>query len=300
MASRRSRKNEGMTIEQLCDGLYFAEGPRWHSGKLWFSDFYDHAVKTVDADGNVRSMLTVDEQPSGLGWLPDGRLLVVSMRDRRVLRLEDDQLVEHADLSEVAEFYCNDMVVDSAGRAYVGNFGFDLHAAAKSSDFIGALKAYQGATLARIDPDGSVHVAASALRFPNGTVVTPDGGTLIIAETLGARLSAFDVLADGSLTKQREWAALPGVSPDGICLDADGAVWVADARAPRCIRVREGGEILAEVATEQHVYACMLGGSDGKTLFMMAADDSSPDVVGASRTGRILTTRVAVGHAGLP
>ncbi len=289
-----------MDVQQLCDGLYFAEGPRWHGGKLWFSDFYDQAVKTVDADGQVRTMLTVAEHPSGLGWLPDGRLLVVSMRDRRVLRLEDDELVEHADLSGIAEFYCNDMVVDASGRAYVGNFGFDLHAAARSDDFIGALKAYKGATLARVDPDGSVHVAATALRFPNGTVITPDGKTLIIAETLAARLTAFDVHSDGSLHNQREWAPLPGVSPDGICLDADGAVWVADARAPHCIRVSEGGEVLAEVATDQHVYACMLGGDDGKTLFMLVADDSMPDVVSAKRTGRILTTRVSVGHAGLP
>jgi sugar lactone lactonase YvrE len=245
-------------------------------------------------------MLTVTEQPSGLGWLPDGRLLVVSMRDRRVLRLEDDELVEHADLSEIAEFYCNDMVVDAVGRAYVGNFGFDLHAASKSDDFIGALKAYQGATLARVDPDGSTHIAATGLRFPNGTVITPDGSTLIIAETLGSQLSAFDVNSDGSLHNQRVWAPLPGVSPDGICLDAEGAVWVADARAPHCIRVGEGGAILTEVGTDQNVYACMLGGDDGKTLFMLTADDSQPDVASARRTGRILTTRVSVGHAGLP
>ncbi len=289
-----------MTVEELCDGLHFAEGPRWHAGKLWFSDFYDQAVKTVDTDGNVRTMLTVAEHPSGLGWLPDGRLLVVSMRDRRVLRLEDDELVEHANLSEIAEFYCNDMVVDALGRAYVGNFGFDLHAASRSGDFIGALKAYKGATLARVDPDGSTHTAATGLRFPNGTVITPDGNTLIIAETLGSQLSAFDVRSDGSLHNQRVWAPLPGISPDGICLDAQGAVWVADARAPHCIRVGEGGAILGEVTTEQNVYACMLGGDDGNTLFMLTADDSQPDIASAQRSGRILTTRVAVGHAGLP
>ncbi len=289
-----------MNVEQLCDGLHFAEGPRWHGGKLWFSDFYDHAVKTVDADGNVATMLEIDGQPSGLGWLPDGNLLLVSMLDRQVLRLDDGELVIHADLSAVAEFHCNDMVVDAVGRAYVGNFGFDLHAASQSGDFGGALKAYTGATLARVDIDGSVHVAATALRFPNGTVITPDGSTLIIGETLGARLTAFDVKADGSLHNQREWASLPGISPDGICLDAEGAVWVADARSPRCIRVAEGGEILAEIATQQHSYACMLGGDDGRTLFMLVADDSNPSVASASRTGKILTTRVSVGHAGLP
>ncbi|CAN5572219.1 SMP-30/gluconolactonase/LRE family protein [soil metagenome] len=287
-----------MSVDLLCEGLYFGEGPRWHAGKLWFSDFYDHAVKTVDADGNVESKLTVLGQPSGLGWLPDGRLLVVSMLERQILRLDDDELVVHADLSEIAEFHCNDMVVDSMGRAYVGNFGFDLDAAATSGDFVAALKAYEGATLARVDPDGTVHVAATALRFPNGTVITPDGRTLIIAETLGARLTAFDINADGSLVNQRLWAELPGIAPDGICLDADGAIWVADARSPRCIRVGSGGEQLAEVATEQKCYACMLGGDDGKTLFMITAEDSAS--AGASRHGKILTTKVAVGHAGLP
>lgn len=289
-----------MNTEQLCDGLCFAEGPRWHDGKLWFSDFYDHAVKTVDAQGNVATMLDVPGQPSGLGWLPDGNLIVVSMLDRQVLRLDDYELVVHADLSEIAEFHCNDMTVDAAGRAYVGNFGFDLHAAERSADFVGALNAYKGATLARVDPDGSVHVAATALRFPNGTVITPDGRTLIIAETLASQLSAFDVHPDGTLHNQRVWAPLPGVAPDGICLDAEGAVWVADAISPRCIRVAAGGEVLSEVATEQKSYACMLGGDDGRTLFILTADDSHPDTAGAARTGRILTTHVAVGHAGLP
>ncbi len=289
-----------MNVEQLCDGLYFAEGPRWHDGKLWFSDFYDHAVKTVDTDGNVATMLELPGQPSGLGWLPDGNLLVVSMLDRQLLRLDDDQLVVHADLSALAEFHCNDMVVDSLGRAYVGNFGFDLDTESRSENFVAALKAYKGATLARVDPDGSIHVAATALLFPNGTVLTPDGRTLIIAESLGSRLAAFDVYADGSLHNQRVWAELPGVAPDGICLDAEGAVWVADALGPRCIRVGQGGDVLAEIATEQNCYACMLGGDNGRTLFMLTARDSHQANASASRTGKILTTQVSVGHAGLP
>ena len=293
-------RNDKPEVELLCDGLYFAEGPRWHDGKLWFSDFYDHAVKTVDSSGKVATMLEIDGQPSGLGWMPDGHLLVVSMLDRQVLRLDDEHLVVHADLSSIAEFHCNDMVVDAVGRAYVGNFGFDLHAASESADFAGALKAYQGATLARVDPDGNTHVAATALRFPNGTVITSDGRTMIIGETLGGQLTAFDVADDGALLNRRVWASLPKTSPDGICLDAQGAVWVADARSPRCIRVAEGGEILEEIATDQHVYACMLGGDDGRTLFMLAADNSSPTVASATRTGRILTTKVTVGHAGLP
>ncbi|MBI4883734.1 MAG: SMP-30/gluconolactonase/LRE family protein [Actinobacteria bacterium] len=289
-----------MNLDTVAEGLHYGEGPRWHHGKLWFSDFYDHAVKTVDADGNVDTKLIVPEQPSGLGWLPDGRLLVVSMLDLRILRLEDDELVVHAELSTIAEFHCNDMVVDAFGRAYVGNFGFDLAAAEHSGAFGEALKAYKGATLARVDPDGSVHVEATGLRFPNGTVITPDGKTLIIAETLGARLSAFDVNADGSLTKQRVWAEVPGVAPDGICLDAEGAVWVADAVSPRCIRVRAGGEVLEELETEQNCYACMLGGDDGRTLFMLTAAGSHPDIAAAAKTGKIVSTQVAVGHAGLP
>ena len=298
----QTRKNESrMNAELLCDGLHFGEGPRWHEGKLWFSDFYDHAVKTVDAKGNVATMLAVAGQPSGLGWLPDGNMLVVSMLDRQVLRLDDDQLVVHADLSAVAEFHCNDMVVDAVGRAYVGNFGFDLHGAERSDNFAAQLKAYAGATLARVDLDGSVHVAATALQFPNGAVISPDGRTLIVAETLASQLTAFDVADDGTLRNQRPWAKLArGVAPDGICLDADGAIWVADAIAPRCLRVGQGGEVLAEVATEQNCYACMLGGEDGRTLFMLTASDSHPDIASVNRTGKILTTTVPVGHAGRP
>ena len=153
-----------MSVDILADDLHFGEGPRWHQGKLWFSDFYDYAVKTVDLEGTVATKLTVDGQPSGLGWMPDGRMLVVSMTDRMLLRLEHDALVVHADLSEIATFHCNDMVVDTAGRAYVGNFGFDLDAAVTSGDFAGALAAYEGAAIARVDPDGSIHTAAAGLR----------------------------------------------------------------------------------------------------------------------------------------
>ena len=289
-----------MGVHTLVDGLYFGEGPRWHQGKLWFSDFYDHAVKTVTVDGTVETKLTVAGEPSGLGWMPDGRMLVVSRIDRLLLRLEHDSLVVHADLSDVATFHCNDMVVDAKGRAYVGNFGFDIDAAINSGDFAGALAAYEGATIARVDPDGSVHVAATAMRFPNGTVITPDGATMVVGETLGRRLTAFDVAADGSLSNQRVWAELGNVVPDGICLDADGAIWVADAGGRRCVRVREGGEVLQEVPTGSNCYACMLGGSDGRTLFMMTAEFSDAARASAQRTGAILTTQVAVGHAGMP
>ena len=288
-------------VAVLLDGLYFAEGPRWHDDRLWFSDFYDHAVRAVDLDGNVATMVTVEgDQPSGLGWLPDGRLLVVSMQRRTLLRLDDDTLVDHADLSGVATFHCNDMVVDSSGRAYVGNFGFDLDAAADSGDFRGALAAYEGAAIARVDPDGTVSAATPNLRFPNGTVITPDGSTMIVAETLGRRLTAFDISTDGALTNQRVWAELGSMVPDGIALDAQGGVWLADAGGPRCVHVREGGEVLQVIDTDQPCYACMLGGPDGRHLFMLTAESSRPAIASASRTGRILMTTVDVPHAGLP
>jgi sugar lactone lactonase YvrE len=289
-----------MGVEVLAGGLHFAEGPRWHQGKLWFSDFYDHAVKTVDLEGVVETKVVLDDQPSGLGWMPDGRLLIVSMHQRSVLRLEYDTLVVHGELGHIATFHCNDMVVDAFGRAYVGNFGFDLDAAVTGGNFAAELAAYKGASIARIDPNGMIHTVATNLRFPNGMVVTPDGGTMIVAETLGRRLTAFDIGIDGSLTNQRSWAEFPSAAPDGICLDQDGAVWVADASGPRCIRVLEGGEVTDVVETSQPCYACMLGGPDGRTLFMLTCESSLPDIASSRRTGRIETTTVAVGHAGLP
>jgi len=288
-------------IEVLLEGLHFGEGPRWRDGRLWFSDFYDRAVRTVALDGATTTAVELDgDEPSGLGWLPDGRLLVVSMQRRLLLRLEGDTLVEHADLSGVATYHCNDMVVDGAGRAYVGNFGFDLNAAAESGNFAAALAAYEGASVARVDPDGTVSAATPPLRFPNGTVITPDGTTMIIAESLGRRLSAFTIEPDGSLTDQRIWAELGSMTPDGITLDAEGAVWLADAGGPRCVRVREGGEVLQVIDTQQPCFACMLGGPDGRHLFMLTAASSRPAIASAERTGRMLVTTVEVPHAGLP
>jgi sugar lactone lactonase YvrE len=289
-----------MGVEILTDELHFGEGPRWHQGKLWFSDFYDHAVKTVDMAGNVETKVVLDDQPSGLGWLPDGRLLIVAMHQRAVLRMEYDAMVVHADLSDVATFHCNDMTVDELGRAYVGNFGFDLDAAVSSGDFRGALAAYEGACVARVEPHGHVHVAASGLMFPNGMVISPDGGTFVVAESLGRRLTAFDVGIDGSFTNQRVWADLGAVVPDGICLDAEGAVWVADAGAARCVRVAEGGQVLQEVHTSRPCFACMLGGPDGRTLFLLTAESSQPAIASQRRTGQIETIEVTVPHAGRP
>ncbi|MFN0096979.1 MAG: SMP-30/gluconolactonase/LRE family protein [Dehalococcoidia bacterium] len=284
-----------MKTTTLAEGFQFGEGPRWHDGRLWLSDFYDHAIKTVDANGRVEVQFRVPTQPSGLGWLPDGRLLTVSMLDRKVLRQEGDRLVEHADVSSIATFHCNDMVVDAKGRAYVGNFGFDLHNA--TPEIIAKAPA---ATMARVDPDGTVHVAAADLAFPNGTVITPDGKTLIVGETMGRRLTAFDIAPDGSLSNRRLWADCGGRLPDGICLDAEGCVWIANPRAPEAVRIAEGGEVRDVVETSLPCFAVMLGGEDGKTLFCVTAAGSGIPAPGAAPTGKVEVARVAVGHAGLP
>ncbi len=284
----------------LAQGLYFGEGPRWHEGRLWFSDFYDHAVKSMDGSGKVKIEHRIDDQPSGLGWLPDGRLLVVSMKALKVLRQEGDGFVTHADLSGLARHLCNDMVVDAAGRAWVGNFGFDLDSELAQRGVEGVLASHPTTNLVRVDPDGAVHLAAPDMHFPNGTVITPDGKTLIIAETLAGRLSAFDIAADGSLSGRRVWAEVGARAPDGICLDADGNVWVANAVAAECVLVAAGGEILRVVETSDNCYACMLGGTDGRDLYLVTASSSHHNGATAQRTGKIETIRAAAAAAGWP
>jgi len=284
----------------LAEGIYFGEGPRWHEGRLWFSDFYDHAVKSLDSSGAVRTELEIDDQPSGLGWLPDGRLLVVAMHRMQVLRLDPDGLRLHADLSGIATYHANDMAVDRLGRAYVGNFGFRLDDELKTRGVESVIADHPTAKLARVDPDGRVHVAAEDMHFPNGCVLTPDGRTLIAAETLAMRLTAFDVAADGTLSNRRVWATLGMRAPDGICLDANGHVWVANAIAPECVLVAPGGEIVATVETEQPCFACMLGGADRRTLFMMTAPTSMADVVSRARQGYVACADVKTPGAGLP
>ena len=290
-----------LTARLVADGIYFGEGPRWHEGKLWFSDFHDHAVKSLDARGVVRMELELDDQPSGLGWLPDdGRMLVVAMRGLRVMRTDDDGLHMHGDLAGIAVHRANDMVVDAQGRAYVGNFGFDLDAALIQHGPQHVLANHPTTDLARVDPDGSVHVVASDMHFPNGMVITPDGRTLIVAETLHMCLTAFDIAPDGSLSNRRVWAQVGMRAPDGICLDADGNVWVANALAPECVLVAPGGEIVETVQADQNCYACMLGGDDGRTLYMMTAPTSIAAMVSTSRQGRIVATEVTTPHAGRP
>jgi len=275
--------------EILLDGLRFPEGPRWRDGRLWFSDMHSREVLAVDLDGRKETIAIVEHEPSGLGWLPDGRLLIVSMRDRRLLRLDPDGLAEVADLSALASFHCNDMVVDARGRAYVGNFGFDLHGGAAPS----------ATNLILVDTDGSARVAAEDLRFPNGTVITPDGRTLIVGESFGACLTAFDIADDGSLSGRREWARMEKAVPDGICLDAEGAIWAASPVSGAVIRLREGGEVADRIEVEHQAFACMLGGPERKTLFLCTAAEADPAKTG-DRTGRIEFVEVDVPGAGLP
>ena len=280
-----------LTTRSLMDDIAFGEGPRWRDGRLFFSDMHSAKVLAVDLEGRQEEICTVPQAPSGLGWLPDGRMLVVSMTDRRVLRLETDgQLSELADLSELAGFHCNDMVVDARGRAYVGNFGWDLHGGGERRE----------AELILVEPDGSARVVADGLRFPNGCVITPDGGTLIVGETMGQRLTAFTQEADGSLSERREWAKTPDILPDGICLDADGAIWVASPVSHGCFRVLEGGEITHKVEVETEAFACMLGGPQRRHLFVCTAGSSEPEACAKNRDGRIEVVEVEVPGAGLP
>lgn len=282
------------TLVPVLDGLAFAEGPRWHEGRLWFSDMHERRVQRLDpATGAVETIVEVPARPSGLGWRPDGTLLIVSMTDRRLLALTASGLEEVADLSAAAPHDCNDMVVDRAGNAYVGNFGFDLHD--PEAD-------HCTTTLVLVTVGGEVRVVADDLFFPNGSVITPDGSTLIVGESFGACLTAFDIADDGGLANRREWARVRGAVPDGICLDAEGAVWMASPISHQVLRVAPGGEVLAEIRTsdERQPFACMLGGDAGTTLFVCTAFDSEPESCRRQLAGRIESVEVGVPHAGLP
>lgn len=283
----------------VIDGIDFGEAPRWHEGRLWFSDFYQQTISSVeihaDGTGTRHVELEYDGRPSGLGWLADGRLLFVSMLDRRVMRREaDGSVVEHADLSDVAGGHCNDMVVSSAGIAYVGNFGFDFEA----GDSVAST------TLAIVYPDGRVVADSHELLFPNGAVITPSERTLMVGETFGGQYTAFTIDHDGLLTEPRIWAEVDGTAPDGCTLDAEEGVWFSDAVGKQIVRVIGSGDIgdpsTIRIGTTNNTYACMLGGDDGRTLFVLLADDSSPDVVAGTATGSIVSTRVEVAHAGRP
>ena len=288
-------------VHTVLDGLYFGEGPRWHEGALWFSDMHDHRVVRTTLDGRAETVVTIThDEPSGLGWLPDGRLLVVAMETQRLLRVEaDGSIVEHADLSHIARGSINDMIVSADGIAYVGDMGSRIHD--PSSPRVA------GQTI-RVDPDGAVSCAADDLRSPNGHILTDDGRTLIVAESGGSCLTAFTVAADGSLHDRRTFAELrptkagvPVAPPDGICLDQEGAVWVADPINAIVTRVAPGGEVTDSITFDDVIpVACVLGGTDRRTLLMCVAGDWKREAVMKARSGRIDAAAVTVPGAGRP
>jgi sugar lactone lactonase YvrE len=288
-----------LRAERWVEGLRFGECPRWHAGRWWLSDFYDHAVKSIDAAGHVQIEAEVPGQPAGLGWLPDGRLLVVSMTDRRLLRLDGAALVEHADLSGVAPFHCNDLVVDEAGGAWVGHYGFDLERALDERGVPSVVADHPMARLVRVSPDGRVSSSGPALSFPNGLVLDPTGRRLLAAETIAFRITGFCVDGD-ALTDRRVFAACGDRAPDGICLDAAGGVWFANALAPECVRVDAQGAVTDVVETDARCFGCMLGGEDGRTLLVVGSETDRVDEASVRRVSRVWTARVAVPHAGRP
>lgn len=287
-------------LEPFAAGLAFPEGPRWHDGALWCSDIAAGQVLRFDDQGRATTVAEGIPAVSGLGWLPDGQLLAVAGQQRALLRHDGSRWHVHADLAPFVPATCNDMVVDAHGRAWVGNWGFD---------FLGGARPAATVVL-RADPDGRVTVAADELWFPNGSVVTPDGRTLIVAETYGGRLTAFTIGDDGRLLNRRVWASFDAARPDGICLDAEGAIWLASPMTGEVLRVREGGGILARIRAPNDVVACMLGGADRRTLYVLscplrAPDDDvlrfhTPAEMCARRAGRIDQARVAVPGAGWP
>jgi sugar lactone lactonase YvrE len=278
--------------QMLITGIAFGESPRWHDGRLWFADWGAQELIAVDLEGRSEVVVRVPSFPFCLDWLPDGRLLVVSARDRLLLRREPDgTLVTHADLSGLSDYPWNEIVVDGRGTAYVNNIGFEFPCGE-----------FAPGTVALLTPDGSVRQVADGVAFPNGMAVTPDNSMLIVAESYANKLTAFDIVEDGGLSNRRVWADLGDGVPDGLCLDAEGAVWYADVPNKRCVRVREGGEVLQTIDLDRGCFACMLGGPDGKTLFLVAQEwrgvESAADE--EVRTGQILTAQAPATSAGWP
>ena len=276
-------------LRVIVSDLVFPESPRWRNGRLWVSDWGAHEVHALDLEGGDEVVARIDSFPMCIDHLPDGRLLVVSSRDRRVLRRQaDGSLVTHADLGSIDEHAWNDIVVDGRGNAYVNNIGFDF----PGGEFAPGL-------VALITPDGAARKVADGLAFPNGMAVTPDNATLIVAESYGQTLTAFDIAADGDLSNRRTWAEVDD-HPDGICLDADGAVWYADVGTSRCVRVREGGDVLASIELDRGCFACVLGGPDRRTLFMAVYEWAGPQAMTGARRGQVVATEAPAPGVGWP
>jgi sugar lactone lactonase YvrE len=279
-------------VHTVMNGIMFGESPRWHENRLWFSDWGAQEVIAVDLTGKSEVILKVASFPFSIDWLADGRLLIVSASDRRLLRREPDgSLVTHADLAGLSGFPWNEIVVDGSDNAYVNNIGFDFSPDAQAGP----------GSLALVTADGAARQVADDVAFPNGMVVTADNSTLILAESYANRLTAFDIAPDGNLSNRRVWADLREGVPDGICIDADNAVWYADVPNKRCVRVREGGEVLQMIELDLGCFACMLGGPENRTLFMVAREWSGPASAGDdSRTGLLLSTEAPAPGVGWP
>jgi sugar lactone lactonase YvrE len=294
MENRSMRESSVPEVQTLLTGLAFDESPRWHEDRLWFSNWGAQEVIAVDPDGKSEVMARVPTSiPFSIDWLPDGRLLVVSGREGLLLRQEPDgSLVTHADLNGLADkgHPWNEIVVDGRGNTYVNNQGFDFPGGE-----------FAPGTIALLQADGSARQVADGIAFPNGMAVTPDNSTLIIAESYAKRLTAFDIAADGGLSNRRVWADLDDGFPDGICLDADNAVWYGDVPNQRCVHIREGGQVLQTVNLDRGCFACMLGGVDRRTLFMMAAEWRGPEnMADGARTGQVLTIEAPARGVGWP
>jgi sugar lactone lactonase YvrE len=280
-------------LQTLKTGLEIGESPRWHDGRLWFSNWGAQEVIAVDLDGRAEVMVRVPTTiPFSIDWLPDGRLLIVSGPEGVLLRREPDgSLVTHADLTGLSDRGWNEIVVDGRGCAYINGGGFDLMAG----------EPFAPGLVAVLTPDGSTRQVADGIAFPNGMAVTPDNSTLIVAESYAKRLTAFDIAADGGLSNRRVWADLGDGVPDGICIDAEDAVWYADVPNERCVRVHEGGEVLQTVELDRGCFACMLGGADRRTLFMMAAKWAGPaNMFDEPGTGQVLTVEAPAPGVGWP
>ena len=278
-------------LHTLMTGIVFGESPRWHDDRLWFSDWGAQEIIALDLEGNSEVIIRMPSFPFCIDWLADGRLLIVLASDRLLLRREHDgSLVTHTDLSSLSEHPWNDIVVDSRGNAYIGNIGFDFPA----GEFAPGI-------LALVTPDGSARQVADGVAFPNGIVVTPDNSTLIVAESYANSLTAFDIAADGSLSNRRVWADLDNGVPDGICLDAEGTIWYGDVPNKRCVRVREGGEVLQTIELDRGCFACMLGGVDRRTLFLVAREwGGMESTAEGERTGQVLSAPAPAPGAGWP
>ena len=305
-------------LKKLTGGLYFGEGPRWHENKLWFSDFYSHKVMTLDENNSLETVCEVPSQPSGLGWLPNGDLLIVSMLDRKILRFSEGSISVHADLSEYVAHKCNDMVVGRDGTAYVGNFGMGDAGESLNSTHLMIVKS-----------DGTILKGPDNLLFPNGTVITEDGKNLIIAETLGAKLTSFDIEDNGELTNRKLWARTSPLFslliikflssmgfdlskvdfskysknlhvPDGICLDEKNGIWIASPTTKAVVRIEKGGNITDIINTPKGAFACMLGGKERKTLYVIISNSSDPEEAQASPEGEIHSIEVEIPGVGKP